>query len=237
MDHNNWGYELSDLLAERIDQESVEIEFRASVLAIRGTRPPKPAGRAAEILDAAHGVMCELGFEGFSMRQVATRVGISLAAIQYHFPTKDALVNQMIEHRLDWYDESILSHLQGLASDHEASFVALIDWFVDDAASEQTAAFSFHFWALAVNDKAANAALARYMKVYREAIGLLMRRFNPKLDHAESIARGAVLSSLIDGTMSIASKGRLPFKELSDIKTRVRNAALMIASADQGDLR
>jgi AcrR family transcriptional regulator len=219
-------------LAERVDQEAIEIEFRASVLAIRGSRPSRPTGRAAEILEAAHGVMCQLGFDGFSMRQVASSVGISLAALQYHFPTKDVLVNQMIEYRLDWYDETILSHLQGLASDPKASFVAMIDLFFDDAASEQTAAFSFHFWSLAMNDETANAALGRYMKLYRETIGLLMRRYNPMLDRAESIARGALISALIDGTMSFASTGRIPFQELRDIKARVRDAALAIAVAE-----
>lgn len=208
---------------------TLEEEFRASVLGIRGHRPPPPSPRALEILKAAHSLMCSEGLETFSMRQVAVAVGISLAALQYHFPNRNELVAQMIEYRLDVYEDMLLAHLRGLADNPRAAFVATIDWFLDDAWSADTARFSFHFFALAEYDERANAALGRYQKVYRDFLGLLIRRLEPSLEHMEAVTRGALVASLIDGTMPVAGEGKLPYPELARLRNAIVLAALDIA--------
>jgi hypothetical protein len=86
-------------------------------------------------------------------------------------------------------------------------------------------------FSLAVYETAANAAFGNYMKIYREVIGLLMRRLNPALNRMESIARGALPNSMIDGTMPIASVRLTKFKELAEIRKRVQLAAPAVAKA------
>lgn len=43
------------------------------------------------LVDAALAVFGDLGFEGASTREIARRAGVALAALPYHFTTKDAL--------------------------------------------------------------------------------------------------------------------------------------------------
>ncbi len=50
-----------------------------------------PTGKAKEVLDAAEGFARTQGFNGFSFRDLAARVGIKSASVHYHFPTKGAL--------------------------------------------------------------------------------------------------------------------------------------------------
>jgi len=54
------------------------------------------SGRKAEILDAAASVFCERGYEGGSMREIASRVGVTEPALYRHFPGKEALFLALI---------------------------------------------------------------------------------------------------------------------------------------------
>lgn len=53
------------------------------------------------ILDAAEALFMQHGFEGTSMRSLTTRAGVNLAAVNYHFGSKDALIEAVLRRRLD----------------------------------------------------------------------------------------------------------------------------------------
>lgn len=56
------------------------------------------AGGRGAVLAAVVDVLLTDGFEGISVRRVATRAGVSIGAVQYHFPTKDAMLEAAMEH-------------------------------------------------------------------------------------------------------------------------------------------
>jgi AcrR family transcriptional regulator len=56
---------------------------------------PKP--RKEEILDVATQLFAERGYEGTSMNDVAERVGMRKASLFYHFATKDALYEAVLD--------------------------------------------------------------------------------------------------------------------------------------------
>src|SRR5882672_3367680 len=61
----------------------------------------RPRARKEEILDVATRLFAERGYDGASMNDVAERVGMRKASLFYHFATKDALyeavLNRLIE--------------------------------------------------------------------------------------------------------------------------------------------
>ena len=60
---------------------------------------------AAEVLFAQH------GFDGASLRQLTAAAGVNLAAVNYHFGSKDKLVEQVFRRRLDALNQHRLSEL------------------------------------------------------------------------------------------------------------------------------
>jgi AcrR family transcriptional regulator len=60
----------------------------------------KRPGKAA-IMRAAVEVMGEDGYEGASMRDMATRAGVSVAALYHHFPSKLALLREFLDEAYD----------------------------------------------------------------------------------------------------------------------------------------
>lgn len=71
-------------------------------------------GRRGEILDAALAVFSEEGFDRGTMRQIASRVGVSEPAIYRHFASKEVLFDEFVElagRRLLSQIEALLVHL------------------------------------------------------------------------------------------------------------------------------
>jgi len=54
--------------------------------------------RASEVVHAAYALIVEKGMEGLRTRDVADRVGINSATLHYYFPTKEALIQGVVEH-------------------------------------------------------------------------------------------------------------------------------------------
>lgn len=72
----------------------------AAAPARRGRGRPKGTGKVdpAQIIDAALDALADGGYRALTMRGVARSVGVSLATIQHHFPTKDDLWRAAVDH-------------------------------------------------------------------------------------------------------------------------------------------
>src|SRR5881394_149494 len=53
------------------------------------------------ILDAAESLFMEHGFEATSLRQLTAAAGVNLAAVNYHFGSKEELFQAVLTRRLD----------------------------------------------------------------------------------------------------------------------------------------
>ncbi|MEU0300963.1 TetR family transcriptional regulator [Streptomyces sp. NPDC006175] len=68
----------------------------------------KGRAKRREILDQAMALFGEAGYRGASLRVIAARSGISHTGLLHHFPTKEALLLAVLEHR-DEVDDVWLS--------------------------------------------------------------------------------------------------------------------------------
>jgi len=82
------------------------------------------------ILDAAEELFMQHGFEGTSMRQLTSRAGVNLAAVNYHFGSKDALIEAVFRRRLDPMNAARLAELAKLDASGSLSPEAIIRAFV-----------------------------------------------------------------------------------------------------------
>jgi AcrR family transcriptional regulator len=196
-------------------------------------RSPKQKQKAREVAEIAVKVLIEDGLDKFSMRRVAERCGMSLAALQYHFATLAELLKAMIDQCIDNYVDAAQIYLRGLSDDPQKAFQTHIDWYIEDCKTAATARFTAQFQALACTDVYAAEALDAYMKLYRTSLGFFLRRANPVLGVDESVRRGAVIAGMLDGLMIIASEDKPSHSELRGIEITLRQAVFSIAYAPQ----
>lgn len=60
-----------------------------------------PFSTKERILNAAEELFAKHGFAGASLRQVTSRAKVNLAAVNYHFGSKDKLIEEVFRRRLD----------------------------------------------------------------------------------------------------------------------------------------
>lgn len=76
-----------------------------------------PADTKTRILDAAEALFVAGGFDAMSMRQITTTASVNLAAVNYHFGSKDALIQAVLARQLDPLNEARLAVLGALEAD------------------------------------------------------------------------------------------------------------------------
>src|SRR4051812_8892226 len=83
------------------------------------------------ILDAAEALFMQHGFEATSMRNLTANAGVNLAALNYHFGSKHALVEAVFRRRLDPMNAARIAELDKLETEGGvASTEAIIRAFI-----------------------------------------------------------------------------------------------------------
>ncbi|MDD5297898.1 MAG: TetR family transcriptional regulator [Rhodocyclaceae bacterium] len=84
------------------------------------------------ILDAAERLFMEQGFEGTSMRQVTSEAGVNLAAVNYHFGSKEALMQAVLRRRTETLNRErlrVLDELEARAEGAPLKVSQIVDAF------------------------------------------------------------------------------------------------------------
>ena len=84
----------------------------------KGPAPdPTSADTKTRILDAAEQLFMEHGFEATSLRSLTTAASVNLAAVNYHFGTKEELFEAVLTRRLDPMNQERIELLERLERD------------------------------------------------------------------------------------------------------------------------
>lgn len=85
------------------------------------------------ILDAAETLFAQYGFGGTSLRQVTSQADVNIAAVNYHFGSKENLVNEVFRRRMDEMSAQRLAQLARAADEHPGDLEAILAAFVEPA--------------------------------------------------------------------------------------------------------
>ena len=97
-------------------------------MSLRTVKPPHET--RTRILDAAEELFMLHGFEGTSMRLLTAKAGVNLAAVNYHFGSKDALIEALFRRRLDPMNLERIAELDRLEAGGSVTPDAIIRAFV-----------------------------------------------------------------------------------------------------------
>ena len=85
------------------------------------------------ILGAAEELFAQFGFSGTSLRQVTTKADVNIAAVNYHFGSKENLVNEVFRRRMDEMSAQRLSALKTATEQHPGELEPILAAFVHPA--------------------------------------------------------------------------------------------------------
>ena len=85
------------------------------------------------ILGAAEELFAQHGFSGTSLRQVTSRADVNIAAVNYHFGSKENLVNEVFRRRMDEMSAQRLARLKNATQQHPGELEPVLAAFVEPA--------------------------------------------------------------------------------------------------------
>ena len=85
------------------------------------------------ILGAAEELFAQFGFAGTSLRQVTSRADVNIAAVNYHFGSKENLVNEVFRRRMDEMSAQRLAQLKIAVQQHPGELEPVLAAFVEPA--------------------------------------------------------------------------------------------------------
>ena len=85
------------------------------------------------ILDSAEALFARHGFAGASLRQVTASANVNLAAVNYHFGSKENLINEVFRRRLDDLNSQRQQALQAVTARPGYTLEDVLDAFVRPA--------------------------------------------------------------------------------------------------------
>jgi AcrR family transcriptional regulator len=83
-----------------------------------------PEKRRQELVLAAYREIAEHGFEGLRTREVAAEVGVNIATLHYYFPTKESLIQAVLEHAMGRFRTTLAPH--GSPSDQLRNYLRAV---------------------------------------------------------------------------------------------------------------
>jgi AcrR family transcriptional regulator len=101
---------------------------RKARMSLRAVKPQHET--RTRILDAAEELFMQQGFGGTSMRLLTTKAGVNLAAVNYHFGSKDALIEAVFRRRLDPMNAARIAALDEIEAGGAPNLEAIIRAFI-----------------------------------------------------------------------------------------------------------
>ncbi|GAA2037398.1 TetR/AcrR family transcriptional regulator [Pseudokineococcus marinus] len=169
------------------------------------------AAPSEELLDVVVGLLAEHGFEGLSIRRVAARAGVSIGAVQHHYPTKDALLAAAMRRVDDQVSAELAGRVQRARTPGEA-LRAVSEGLVPAGPEERPAAVVWlaQVARAAVHEPTAVGYRASWQRV-EDALSRLIAAARPGLRAEQVRDEAAVLLALLDGlaTARVAEPDRV----------------------------
>lgn len=189
---------------------------------------PKGKQRVQDILDTATEVLAFDGYSAFTMRNISSKMSISLRNLQYYFQTKSdlfqAVVERMINRELDTARAAI-EEQPGL-TDRER-FRNFIDYSIRDNETPLIRGFQFELWAMATRDRFAEKCRDKMTSAYLDFIYDLVKPLTPGLTTEQQRNKSAIILAILQGSPLINGQG-VTRKYKKNIRQRIHDEIMSI---------
>ena len=186
--------------------------------------------RARAILEVARVLLAKEGYAALSMRSVALQVGVSLSTVQHYYPSRDALIEALLEQTFDRYQAGIDERVANAGTGPRVElFESIIDYFLADLRDQVSSGLFFEIAALANRHPYAAKVFDSMMGRARKTLRNLIHEIDPELPMARCEIRGTLIVAQMLGTMLFISETRPKHKELEDLAHEATVAITRIA--------
>ena len=178
------------------------------------------------ILRAALAILIDEGYQGLSMRQVAARCGLQFGNLTYHYPSREALITELLESVIRGYEVHGLAYLDKQTGSAEFRLTKMFAFGMADIRSRKTTHLFPELWALANHDEFIAGRVQALYTWARSPFEALIAEIRPDLPPTGCTALAVLMSATMEGLTIFAGHGK-PFEEWLPTFTRMACKAFL----------
>jgi AcrR family transcriptional regulator len=186
-----------------------------------------------QILNATLAVLARDGLSSLTLRRVAAECGTGLGNVSYHFPTKEDLLNGLLDALLAAYSEHIGQLKKELPKDDREQLKAMVVTLLLDAQTMETTYLFPELWSMANHFPEVDTRLQDFYRKARGPAIDLLQRLNPALsaDDAETLC--IFFASFVEGSLIFAGHGKRYADRMPDLAALAIRTFLHLAETVQ----
>jgi AcrR family transcriptional regulator len=186
--------------------------------------------RTRAILDVARQVLAEHGHGALTLREVARGAGMRLGNLQYYYPTREHLLNDLLRSIFASY----ATKLAGIATNASLSprerLSATVSFLLDDIKDPHTNLVFFEIWSLAQRNAYAAKLLGQRYREYRCHLEDMIAAISPDMPIEKRAQRAALIAFQIEGLMVLLGAAMPRHVELAGVEEECAEQAQRLAS-------
>jgi len=144
----------------------------------------RPVDTKTRILDTAEKLFGQNGFDATSLRDITAEAEVNLAAVNYHFQSKDALIDAVISRRIEPVNRQRLEMLEAAGPNATVEQI-LIAFLQPVMRPDISAVYPLIARTLANPDEFLMRLFKKYLSVIVERFGEALGRALPELSRSE----------------------------------------------------
>lgn len=153
--------------------------------------------RIETILKTAEKLLIDGGYNNFSMRKVAIKSGISLGNLQYYFPSKNKLLEALLDHVIDNYLDIFLLFRKQYSPKEQ--LIKILTTVLLDIKAEFTTMFFPELWSMANHDVHVSKVMDDMYGKYREIVTNVIIDINPNLTNCQAKRLSIFITASLEG--------------------------------------
>jgi len=186
--------------------------------------------RKKMIIKNCRNLIINHGFSGLSLRNVAKVSGIGLSTLQYHFKSKEILIQALMFDTRDLFMKQSLELKAHSSKNPELQIKTISLWLINDLKSKHTAHLFTQLWAHSLMDDSTFKVMEEIYQEYCEFFVDIISKLQPKLTMDQVMERSIKIVALIEGlTIFIGSKRKSFVLDIYDIEKSTVKSILDIA--------
>ncbi len=198
----------------------------------RGTATRQPGKEtAARLVEAAYELLESENLERFSMRRVAQHADVSLANLQYYFPTKPDLAKALYFYIEARYQTAYEKCTAAAPSSPVERLKAVLRFNMQDITKRPTRRFFIQFWALLGSmDNFSGKYLGELYAINIDQLSEHIQPLQPDVAPAEIARRATLIAAMTEGLTVVMGRVKKGDPESEDLLESAFELMIKIAT-------
>jgi AcrR family transcriptional regulator len=212
--------------------EEVINNLRTNKRLTKGTaRHDKGKERVHEILKLSREILAFEGYANFTLRNICSRLNISMGNLNYYFKTKHNIIHALIEETIQNYENDLSAVMEKANDNPEEQILAQFNYLIKDLKKPLTRGFFFQLYGMSVHDPYIDKCKMEFYQYGLKTTSGLIKNINPTLSKKTVNHKALLILAMVEGLMVVLGSNKNNSLPISGFEKEFHKQTINIATS------